>query len=126
MSYLIAGNRGLSDAEQRVVSSFMDVGAGERRTLADIIMEKVSSNQEKGFPDEGSCYLCMQLICPPPLHRSGRRRKRTLAGQERRCRSLASRLWSDRCTRRLVGETNGSACSYERLIDTVADSASKM
>ena len=34
-------NRGLSEAESKVVSSFMDVGAGERRTLADIIMDKV-------------------------------------------------------------------------------------
>lgn len=34
-------SRGLSAAEQQVVASFMDVGAGERRTLADIIMDKV-------------------------------------------------------------------------------------
>lgn len=35
--------RGLSEAEERVVSSFMDVGMQERRTLADIIMGKVRS-----------------------------------------------------------------------------------
>ena len=40
---------GLSEAEQRVVSSFMDVGAGERRTLADIIMDKI---REKAAEDE--------------------------------------------------------------------------
>ena len=33
----------ISEAEERVVASFMDVGAGERRTLADIILEKVGT-----------------------------------------------------------------------------------
>ena len=44
------GAGGLSEAEQRVVSSFMDIGAGERRTLADIIMDKI---REKAEEDEG-------------------------------------------------------------------------
>lgn len=44
------GGGGLSEAEQRVVSSFMDIGAGERRTLADIIMDKI---REKTEEDEG-------------------------------------------------------------------------
>jgi len=39
---------GLSEIEHRVVSSFMDVGAGERRTLADIILDKIHAKAEDG------------------------------------------------------------------------------
>lgn len=52
------GAGGLSEAEQRVVSSFMDIGAGERRTLADIIMDKIRERAEeddlevKGLPGQ--------------------------------------------------------------------------
>lgn len=38
---------GLSEAEERVVSSLMDGGARQRRTLADIIMDKVRGRVNK-------------------------------------------------------------------------------
>lgn len=43
-----------------MVSSFMDVGAGERRTLADIIMDKVGRI---------SIYSCHALAAPGPLRK---------------------------------------------------------
>jgi len=47
------GAGGLSEAEQRVVSSFMDIGAGERRTLADIIMDKIREKAEENEGEAG-------------------------------------------------------------------------